>query len=404
MLKLASVLVASSLLAATAGCSSPADSLDNCPSGRSSLSSIDPATGEVAWHAALSQASEVAPKIEDGSVVVMAPCGVAVVDLVDGQVRYEADTPGRVVGVLGDQLLTLDNSRDDGTDIVGLSLDTGKKVAIYSVNTPFQDATVADGSLITLYGEILTATSGIGARPWWSIQLPVHGRPQVARSGQLVLVVADDGSTWAVDLADGTLVWRTVPPLAARRYALQVTSVPGTVLTAASTNEETRRSLVYATDARAGGLRWTRPALSVLGADEDITVLRTVLAVVAVDTTTGAMRWRRRASSLGVHADVATAALTRDTVVVPRSGAAALGLDRKTGRVRWQGPESSTALADGEILLLRTPDGVTALDASTGAKRWSRTSERPQVELAVAPNGQLLLLDTDVVAHPVEGQ
>ena len=400
MPRVAVLLVMSSLLAATAGCSSPEATPVECRPGRSTLTSIDPSTGDVAWQATLNQASELPLRIEDGAVVVTAPCGAAVVSLADGDVRYDDATPGDVVGVIGNRLFTLDESEDDAIAIAGIDLDTSEQAGSFSTNTPFQDAIIADRSLVTLYGDELEAADQAGTGPSWHTQIPAYRRPRLVHSGHLVLVTADDGSTFAVDLAGGTLAWRTVPPVAATSYGLRVTGVvPGTVLTAASTGGDAQRFFVYATDMRTGRLRWTRPALGVAGADREITVLRTARALEAVDTSTGALRWRRPASSIDVHAAVPTAALTRGIVVLPQPGSPALGLDRSTGRVRWRGPETSTVVADGEVVVAPTHDGVTAIDARTGAVRWSRTVERIRQELAVAPDGQLLLLDSDVVPH-----
>ena len=174
--------------------------------------------------------------------------------------------------------------------------------------------------------------------------------------------------------------------------------MPGTVLTAATTNDEARRSFVYATDAGTGRQRWNRPALSVVGADREITVLRAARSVVAVDTRTGVSRWRRPLADVSAGTD-ATAALTRGAVVVPQPGSSTLGLDPATGRVRWRGPEASAVTADGDVVVARTLEGITAVDPRTGATLWSRAIERARQELAVAPDGQLLLLDSDLVPH-----
>ena len=137
-----------------------------------------------------------------------------------------------------------------------------------------------------------------------------------------------------------------------------------------------------------------------LGADRDITVLRTAAAVEAVDTTTGAVRWRHRVPEIDVHAEIAQAALTSGTVVVPQPGIPRPGPGpAHDGRVRWRGPVASTATADGDVVVTTTLDRVTAVDAGTGALLWSRAAQRYLVDVAVAPTGEVLLLDSDIVPH-----
>ena len=209
----------------------------------------------------------------------------------------------------------------------------------------------------------------------------------------------EDGSTYALDLTDGSLGWRSVPPVPALFYSLRLTPVPGVVLTASADYEHPRRSYVYANDAETGRLRWTRPAVSVLGADRDLTLLRTVHLVEAVDTRSGALRWRRPASKVGARTEAQGAALSPGTVVLPQPGAPVLGLERSTGRIRWRGPETMTALKAGDVVVVTTSDGLTALDPATGAVHWRLPVERSHQELAVAPDGELLLLDSDLVPH-----
>lgn len=367
----------SALLAATAGCSLARDTPDECSSGRSTLSSVDPSSGEVTWQVALDQASDTPMTVGDGAVVVTAPCGAAVLDLVDGTVRFDEATPGAVVGVAGDQLFVLDDPEGDRSGIRALTLETGKPGWSFSTNTAYQDAAVVDGRLVTLYGNQLEAYDPTDMESSWRLQIPAFRGARLVRSEHLMLVTADDGSTFAVDLADGTLAWRTVPPVAATGYSVRVTSVPGTVLTAASTQEEVPRYFVYATEVSSGRLRWTRTAVSVLGADREITVLRTAQAVEAVDTTTGARLWRQPTTSGG------------------------LGLDRGSGQQRWVGlDEASTVVAAGQVVVALADDAVVAIDALTGVELWSRPAERDRLQLAVS-DGQLLLLDSDTIPRPM---
>jgi outer membrane protein assembly factor BamB len=155
--------------------------------------------------------------VVDGNVLVSGPCGAAVVGADSGQVRYDGGTPDEVVGVTDDRLFARDSSRGDA-EIVDIDLDTGDTTGSYSTNQPMRDATVADGSLVTLDGDELAAT-GSAAGDRWETQTSVYRNPHLVPDGHLVLVTGGDGSTYAVDAADGHLVWRTVPPVPATSYA-----------------------------------------------------------------------------------------------------------------------------------------------------------------------------------------
>jgi len=103
------LLVAATLLAST-GCGPRAEDRPECSVGRSTLSGIAPGSGRVLWTAQLDLTSERPLLVQDGTAVVTAPCGAAVVDLEDGEVLHDDATPGNLVGVAGRQLFTLDET------------------------------------------------------------------------------------------------------------------------------------------------------------------------------------------------------------------------------------------------------------------------------------------------------
>jgi outer membrane protein assembly factor BamB len=407
MRRLLIVLAFASALVGTAGCSSstslPPDTLDQC-AGRSQLLSLDASTGDVAWRARLGQTSELPLMVGDGKALVSGPCGAAVVRLDSGDVVYDDAVHGVAVGLTGTRLFARGASLTDGTlSIFGFDLDTGDEVSSYSTNLHFQDATVAQGSLLTLYGDELSASTESGTGPEWWVQIPVYRTPHLVLADDLVLVTGGDGSIFAVRISDGSLRWRTVPPAPSTAYSLDVTPTRGTVLTAATTYDEPPRHLVYATDAVDGRLRWSRTALGVVASDERVTVLRTASSWQAVGTVDGTLWWSRPAPRIGSGSDVLTGVLTRDTVVLPQQGDV-LGLDRLSGRVRWRGPAtSSEPVRVGTSVVISTADGqVVALDGRTGARRWSRVSRHGVLELAAGSGHRVLVLDGDLVPHSVD--
>jgi hypothetical protein len=329
---------------------------------------------------------------------VTGPCGASVVALGSGKVRYDGPTRGAVVGVAAGRLFTRHEASEGQVDIEGTDLATGRTDSSYGSNTTYQDATTAGGSLLTFYGDQLESTDPSSSGPTWSIQVPLHRSPRLLVDGRLVLVSGSDGSTYAVRAGDGTLAWRTVPPVPATFYDMQEAFVPGTVLTTATSYDERRAvGIVYATDSTSGHLRWSRPGRSVIAADRHTTVLQEHRALVAVNTVDGTRLWRREARMFDQQR--ASAALTPEAVVVAEPGSTALGLDRATGRVRWRGPAMAPVVAVGRLVVGVVPGRVAALDARTGAIRWTLRLEHPDAELAVAPHHHVLVLDTDRVPH-----
>ena len=414
MRRLLVVLAFASALVGTAGCSSstslPPDTLDQC-AGRSQLLSLDASTGDVAWRARLGQTSELPLMVGDGKALVSGPCGAAVVRLDSGEVVYDDAVHGVAVGLAGTRLFARGASLTDGTlSIFGFDLDSGDEVSSYSTNLHFQDATVAQGSLLTLYGDELSASAESGTGPEWWVQIPVYRTPHLVLADDLVLVTGGDGSIFAVRISDGSLRWRTVPPVPSTTYSLDVTPTRGTVLTAATTYDD--RHLVYATDADDGRMRWSRTALGVVAADGDLTVLRTSKAFEAVGTADGRLRWSRPAPRIRYVSDVLPGALTGDTVVVKPHDDTMVGLDRSSGRLRWRGPTPSLdVLSVGRIVVTTTTvgtspmtahGGVVAVDARSGVRLWHRTAERGVVALAGTRGGTVLLLDGDGVPHSVD--
>jgi outer membrane protein assembly factor BamB len=408
------VFAFASALVVPAGCSSstslPPDTLDPC-AGRSQLLSLDASTGDLDWRARLSQTSELPLTVGDGKVLVSGPCGAAVVRLDSGGVIYDDSVHGVAVGLAGNRLFARGTSLTDGTlPIFGFDLGNGDEVSSYATNQQFQDAAVAQGSLLTLYGDELSASSESGTGPDWRIQIPVYRTPRLVVADDLVLVTGGDGSTFAVNFSDGTLRWRTVPPVPSTAYSLDITPTRGSVLTAATTYDD--RHLVYATDTDNGRLRWSRTSLGVVAADRDLTLLRTSTAFEAVGTVDGRLRWSHPAPRIRYVSDVLPGGLTGDTAVLRPRYDAMVGLDRASGRLRWRGPTPSLEiLSVGRIVVTTTTigqsrmtvrSGVVAVDARHGVRLWRRTVERGAVALAGTRGGTVLLLDGDRVPHSTD--
>ncbi|PKH37411.1 PQQ-like domain-containing protein [Nocardioides alpinus] len=401
--RVASVMVLALVTAALAGCTGGEDDLAACARQASTLSSIDPVTGDVEWQADLAQASESPPHVFDGTAIVTGPCGVAALDLADGEVLFDDALPEEssgVFGVIDDLLIVQEDREGDSNGYSTLSLTEDAPGYTYVTNVPFHGAAIAGGNLITGYGSSLRSQTLGEARPDWDVGLPACCHDLHLHDENLLLLTGSDGSTYAIDLADGDVVWRTIPPVPALGYDIRVTSVRGTILTAATTSDVSESSFVYATDARTGRLRWTHPAMSVLGVDRQVTVLRARESVEARDTRSGDLLWRHPAPTAIEHESTSTAALTSDTVVVQQVGSTTTGFDRTTGEMLWDGGEATSVVAAGDVVLALTEDGVTALDPPTGTALWTVDGERSWQQLAVSPGGQVLHLDSDAPPQP----
>lgn len=408
MRRLVVALVVGALSLPAGGCA-PSGSGVACAAGPSTLTSLSASTGEVVWTTRIGQApygdtDDKGLVFGGGNVLVRGACGAAVVDETTGQVRYDAPASGQLLGTTRQRLFVRDKS-DTGGDVRldGIDLDTGRSASSYSTNLPYRAAAVVGSQLVSLYGDELTGIDPATSARSWEVQVSLDGRPQLVPDGRLVLAVGGDGSTYAVAVADGRLLWRTVPPVAAASYGLRLTTLPGTILTAATTYDDTAatRSFVYATDADSGRLRWTRPSVAVLAADRDLTLLRTSRAVIAVATRTGEVRWRHVSSDPVEAHGRSTAALAGGVVALVQSERV-VGLDGRSGRVRWQGPDASSVLAAERTVVVTTEDGVRGLDARTGATRWTLPPTREGQEVVVAGR-RALVLDTDLVGHVMEG-
>jgi outer membrane protein assembly factor BamB len=412
MRSLATVVALLTLPLVVGGCSSstPTQERSECRSRPSTVSSLEAATGRVMWRRTVSPATERPLTVANGNVLVAGPCGAAVLSVASGLVRYDAASAGTAFGVTGDRVFTRDDSGNEGYPVVGTDLTGRGTVDDYGIDDRYYSAAaaVAGDRLLVLDRDGLHAPDRTPSRPSWTVQISGDEIGPVLPGGGAVLVTGADGSTYAVRLADGALLWRSIPPTVAMSYQLRVSVAPGVVLTAATDYHPDSlhlRTVVYATAAATGRRLWNRPALQVMAADRDVTILRVRRAIEAVDTRTGTLRWRRSAPDNGSYRDGPGAALAGGVVVLPAYDET-LGLDRAIGRVRWHGPAVSGRLVQvGRVVVASSAvgAGLVAIDARTGATLWTRPDRRHGVEVARAPGRRVVVIDTDLVPHVMAG-
>ena len=132
----APLVIATALLTVLTGCGSGQHFQSvECLALQSRLTSVDPHTGATSWSTTLRQTSERPLLVQDGWVVVDAPCGAAVVGLVEGEVRYDSTKPGHVVGVAGHQLFTEAEPIGGSIPINGIALDPDRPTFSYGTST-----------------------------------------------------------------------------------------------------------------------------------------------------------------------------------------------------------------------------------------------------------------------------
>jgi outer membrane protein assembly factor BamB len=411
MRSLVAVVTLVTMAMVVVGCSSSTSSQTRveCRSGPSTVSSLEAATGRVVWQRTVRPATEQPPTVENGNVLVTGPCRAAVLDIASGAVRYDATSPGTAFGVTRDRVLTRDDSGDNGGyPVVGTDLTGGGTVHDYAIDDRYYSAAVAGDRLLVLDRDGLHAPDPTTSHPSWTLPIAGDEISPVLLRGGVVLVTGDDGSTYAVRLADGALLWRSIPPTVATSYQLRIAVAPGVVVTTATDYHPDslhQRTVVYANAASTGRRLWSRPAFQVMAAGRDVTILRVRRAIEAVDTRTGTLRWRRSAPDNGGYRDGPVAALAAGVVVLPEYDES-LGLDRDTGRVRWHGPALRGSLVQvGGVVLAPAAGGtgILAIDARTGTTLWTRPDRRHGVEVARAPGRRVVVIDTDLVPHVMAG-
>ena len=298
--------------------------------GRASVYAVDVATGEVAWDVARADGPVSSPAIASG---------------------------GR---------LTL------------LYVDGGAST------TPSPSPTPADGSPspspddeAEAAGASLVAIGLEDQREVWRVPLGAESRSGVTVDGDVAYVGDQDGTLYAVDIADGTVRWTSEM---SGRIDISIAASDGRAV-AISRSDDSRRVVVAAHDADDGERLWQiTPQLSATAAssaaltDEAVIVGLADRLVRAFGLEDGEERW----SSLGLQlfSPLTAPAVGEDAVYVADIGGGLYRLDPVDGDRGWSFQfnevvvRSSPVIIDRWVLLGLNDGRLVAVDAASGRLNW----------------------------------
>lgn len=194
----------------------------------------------------------------------------------------------------------------------------------------------------TGFGEVVALDAASGAVAWRQrVDAPISGAP--ATDGRLVYVIGRDGSAWALDLSDGSVVW-------------QVVGTPGTsgyVGTAAPTDAD--RAVIFPSSA--GDL------MAVLKIGGGTKIWQTSLA--------GKRLGRAYAFSPDVTGD---AVIVGKVLYAGTASGRTVALSASSGDMLWSANEGAlgpVAVGGGSLFLVNDEAELVRLDAATGEVIWT---------------------------------
>jgi outer membrane protein assembly factor BamB len=307
--------------------------------------------------------------VVDGLAISVGRAAVYAVDVATGQVAWDvarADGPVSYPAIASGKRLTL------------LYVDGGAST------TPSPSPTSADGSPspspaddAEAIGASLVAIGLEEQREVWRVALGAESRSGVTVDGDIAYVGDQDGTLYAVDVADGTVRWTSELP---GRIDISIAAADGRAV-AISRNDESRRVVVAAHDADDGERLWQiTPQLSATAASSAALTEDTVIVgladrlVRAFDVEDGQERWSSLA--LQLFSPLTAPAVGEDAVYVADIGGGLYRLDPVDGERVWSFQfnevvvRSSPVLIDRWVLLGLDDGRLVAVDAASGRLNW----------------------------------
>jgi outer membrane protein assembly factor BamB len=240
---------------------------------------------------------------------------------------------------------------------------------------PDGDAEAAGASLVAI---------GLGdRREVWRAPLGAESRSGVTVDGEVAYVGDQDGTLYAVDVADGTVRWTSEMP---GRIDVSIAASDGRVV-AISRNDDDRRVVVAAHDADDGERLWqitpqlgATTASSATIADDAVIVGLADRFVRALDVANGQERWSSLA--LQLFSPLTAAAADEDAVFIADLGGGLYRFDATDGGRVWSFQfnevvlRSSPVLVDRWVLLGLNDGRLVAVNAESGRLNWQSASSQ----------------------------
>jgi outer membrane protein assembly factor BamB len=313
--------------------------------------------------------------IVDGLAISVGHASVYAVDVATGEVAWDvarADGPVSSPAIASGRRLTL------------LYVEGGAST------TPSPSPTPADGSPSPFpddqadsAGASLVAIGLEDQREVWRVPLGAESRSGVTVDGDIAYVGDQDGTLYAVDIADGTVRWTSEMP---GRIDISIAASDGSAV-AISRNDDSRRVVIAAHDADDGERLWqitpqpSATAASSTALTEDAVIVGLADRLVrAFGVEDGEERWSSLA--LQLFSPLTAPAVGEDAVYVADIGGGLYRLDPVDGDRGWSFQfnevvvRSSPVIIDRWVLLGLNDGRLVAVDAASGRLNWQSAASQ----------------------------
>jgi eukaryotic-like serine/threonine-protein kinase len=307
--------------------------------------------------------------IVDGLAISVGRASVYAVDVATGEVAWDvarADGPVSSPAIASGRRLTL------------LYVDGGVSTTPSPSPTPVDESpSPSPDNEAEAAGASLVAIGLEDQREVWRVPLGAESRSGVTVDGDIAYVGDQDGTLYAVDIADGTVRWTSEMP---GRIDISIAASDGRAV-AISRNDDSRRVVIAAHDADDGERLWQiTPQLSATAASsaaltEDAVIVGLADRLVrAFGVDDGEERWSSLA--LQLFSPLTAPAVGEDAVYVADIGGGLYRLDPADGDRGWSFQfnevvvRSSPVIIDRWVLLGLNDGRLVAVDAASGRLNW----------------------------------
>ncbi|HEU4356583.1 MAG TPA: PQQ-binding-like beta-propeller repeat protein [Actinomycetota bacterium] len=320
------------------------------------------------WRFTPPEGSLSAAVIVDDLTIAVGEQAVFALDLSTGSLAWEIPRDGGplstpALGTVGDRrvLVYLDGPTDDEP----------------ASATPTASASpTAGGALPDVTSSDLVAIDLADRSELWRTALDHRSRSGVTIDGERAFVADDQGTVYAVGLADGAVAWTAD---AAGRVESPVAAADGTVYVAAQADDQPRVE-VLALDAESGEPVWPRFSTSgylasAISAGDGVAIVAVDRVVRAFGADNGRIRWESLVH--GLFWPVSAPASGEGSIVAADESGGVYRIDPASGARMWEHQtnervvRSSPVLAGGSVIVGLGDGQLAAFDPSNGDLIWT---------------------------------